>query len=70
MLVGAPPAAQAQQASPRIIQGTPAAITQYPYQVQIQEGGSGICGGVIRDQTHVITAAHCVVNDADGPLLA
>ena len=57
--------APAQSAQPRIIAGSDVASTAHPYQVRlsIQSGGSSyLCGGVIRDATHVMTAAHCVVN--------
>ena len=50
---------------PRIISGSDVSSTAHPYQVRlsIRFGSSNYqCGGVIRDATHVMTAAHCVVN--------
>jgi len=61
-----PQAAQAQSAQPRIIGGSDVSSTAHPYQVRlsIRFGSSSYqCGGVIRDATHVMTAAHCVVNN-------
>ncbi len=58
------PAAQAQSAQPRIIAGAEVSSTAHPYQARlsIRSGNSVyLCGGVIRDATHVMTAAHCVV---------
>ncbi len=60
-----PQAAQAQSAQPRIFAGSDANSTAHPYQVRlsIRSGSSNLqCGGVIRDATHVMTAAHCVVD--------
>ena len=60
-----PGAAQAQSAQPRIISGSDVSSTAHPYQVRltIRFGSSSYqCGGVIRDATHVMTAAHCVVS--------
>jgi secreted trypsin-like serine protease len=52
---------------PRIVHGSDAAITDYPFQVALflpTSSGTPFdtqyCGGVIVDQTHVITAAHCL----------
>jgi hypothetical protein len=59
------------QAQARVIGGGPADIVQYPYQVRLVVdfgGGTGQCGGSIRDATHVVTAAHCVTSDPDGAL--
>lgn len=58
-----PALAQAQTAQPRIVGGGTVPIESYPYQVRllIRSGSSTYsCGGVIRDATHVLTAAHCV----------
>jgi trypsin len=60
-----PGTARAQSAQPRIISGSDVSSTAHPYQVRlnIRFGSSNYqCGGVIRDATHVMTAAHCVVN--------
>ena len=56
-------------AEPKIVGGTPVAITNHPYQVALLiEVGSdpAQCGGSIRDATHVVTAAHCVVDEESG----
>ena len=59
--------APAQRASPRIIGGGSASITDYPYQVRLTIQSNAItegqCGGSIRDATHILTAAHCVTDD-------
>jgi secreted trypsin-like serine protease len=51
--------------SPKIVNGSDASITDFPFQVALFDPShtpsqSQYCGGVIRDATHVITAAHCV----------
>src|ERR671930_1301477 len=49
-----------------IIGGTQQSITQHPYQVALLDNAQGAavdsqyCGGSIRDEWHIITAAHCV----------
>ena len=59
-LLAAPAAAAAEK---RIIGGSTVSIANHPYQVKVVTLGLGDCGGSIRDATHVITAAHCVVED-------
>lgn len=68
------PAASASAATiePRIVHGKAATIQQAPFQVALLDPrevdpkepsnvhDAQFCGGVIRDATHVITAAHCV----------
>lgn len=44
---------------PKIIDGDNASPGELPYQVLIND----FCGGSIVDSTHVVTAAHCVVDD-------
>ena len=56
----AAPVASAQK---RIIGGSNVSIADHPSQVQVVTSGLGDCGGSIRDATHVITAAHCVVSE-------
>ena len=58
--------------SPKIVNGSDATIEEFPFQVLLFAAGSSpagadssdpggrLCGGVVRDATHVITAAHCV----------
>jgi secreted trypsin-like serine protease len=53
--------------APRIVNGSNANITDFPFQVALVDAGfdpidGQYCGGVIIDATHVITAAHCVYN--------
>ncbi|XP_060530972.1 trypsin-2-like [Cylas formicarius] len=48
--------------SHRIIDGTPANITDFPYQVSIQFNGSHECGGSIINPRYILTAAHCFVD--------
>lgn len=50
---------------PRIVNGTVAGLGEYPGKVSLQQrpGGNHFCGGTIIDQSHVVTAAHCVAND-------
>src|SRR3954449_3349778 len=64
-LVAATPAT-ALTTGPRVV-GVPSTTTidQVPWQVAVHAvapGGAGglLCGGTIRDETHVVTAAHCV----------
>jgi Trypsin len=51
-----------------IIGGASETITQHPYQVALLNNARGLaissqyCGGSIRDEWHIITAAHCVVD--------
>jgi secreted trypsin-like serine protease len=70
--------------SPKIVHGGNASATDFPFQALLYvaggdptstptaPGGDRICGGVIIDETHVITAAHCVydvfrANQASSP---
>lgn len=47
--------------SPKILGGTEAPAGHIPWQVSLQKGsGRHFCGGSIIDETHVITAAHCI----------
>lgn len=66
--------APAQTATPRVIGGGDVAITKYPFQVRVKirdATGTYLCGGSIVDQTHVVTAAHCVTNETTHvPVLA
>ncbi len=57
---------------PRIVHGEPTSIEEAPFQVALYDPqlidshepnnllAAQFCGGVIRDATHVVTAAHCV----------
>lgn len=47
----------------RIVGGTKADPGEFPYQVRLNirsRRGSSLCGGVIIDQRHILTAAHCM----------
>ena len=51
--------------SPRLVGGEPAEANQFPYQVSFQyKFGGHFCGGMVYDENHVITAAHCCTNSA------
>merc|ERR1712012_467013 len=51
--------------SPRLVGGEPAQPNQFPYQVSFQyKFGGHFCGGMVYDENHVITAAHCCTNSA------
>src|SRR5258705_7193942 len=60
-------------AQPRIVGGSSATITDFPYQAALiynpwRSALNGqFCGGTIRDPTHVITAAHCVYDNPYTP---
>lgn len=63
----------APRAKASIVGGVGASIASFPFQVALYNTQAGspaagfFCGGVIVDATHVATAAHCVVGNADGP---
>lgn len=47
----------------RIVGGTKADPGEFPFQVRLNirsRRGSSLCGGVIIDQRHILTAAHCM----------
>jgi secreted trypsin-like serine protease len=51
----------------KIIGGSDAERGEFPWQVSIQEWQAGgtsapFCGGAIIDPTHVVTAAHCLLD--------
>ncbi|HEY2601469.1 MAG TPA: serine protease, partial [Thermoleophilaceae bacterium] len=81
MLLLAPSAhAASTNVTPKIVNGGNASVTDFPFQALLyvtgsdpaspaghpENNGGRFCGGVIRDATHVITAAHCVY-DAFNP---
>lgn len=55
----------------QIVKGNPADIKDFPWQVAILNGATSqlSCGGSIIDDNWVLTAAHCVVDSNDQPLL-
>ena len=59
----AAPSPGASALEPRILGGSNVQITDHPYQVQVNRVEGFTCGGAIRDATHVVTAAHCVVEE-------
>jgi Trypsin len=56
-----------------IVGGGDVSLTQHPYQVALLDNSKSAavsgqyCGGSIRDQWHIITAAHCVFNTPFSP---
>ncbi len=60
---------QSPLANMSIIDGAPASITEFPFQVALYDprlGGPGkgfFCGGVILDARRVATAAHCLIGE-------
>ncbi|MDO9408965.1 serine protease [Patulibacter sp.] len=68
--------ASAATATPRIVGGKQAAITQRPFQVALYDPAPNgqattpylgqFCGGTIVDATHVVTAGHCVFSGQNG----
>jgi secreted trypsin-like serine protease len=53
-------ASTADDRSGQIVGGTRASITEYPWAVMLQNGGSQFCGGTLVAPTKVVTAAHCI----------
>jgi Trypsin len=65
--------ARSKRARRAIVGGVPIAIAQAPWQVEIEvedEGISRLCGGSIVDASHILTAAHCVLNQTNSEPLA
>jgi Trypsin len=56
-----------------IVGGSSVSLTDHPYQVALLQNSKGpatssqYCGGSIRDEWHVVTAAHCVYNTPFAP---
>ena len=44
----------------RIIGGTSAVRDEFPWQMAVQRTDGAFCGGVLIDNKHVLTAAHCL----------
>ncbi|XP_017761190.1 PREDICTED: trypsin-1 isoform X1 [Eufriesea mexicana] len=53
--------------SRRIVNGTKAAISQFPYQVSLRrsQNSAHFCGGSLIDELVVLTAAHCMFDEYD-----
>jgi secreted trypsin-like serine protease len=66
------PGSAAGVVTPRIVGGAGVPITDFPFQVALYDPHANsvsagfFCGGVVIDATHVATAAHCVINEANG----
>lgn len=56
-----------QSTNNRIINGAVAGANQFPWHAQIagfqRNGMQTLCGGALVSQTHVLTAAHCVISN-------
>ena len=61
-LIAVPSPAVAGDVSVKIVGGDQVSIDDHPWQVSVNLPGDGLCGGSIRDASHVVTAAHCVVD--------
>nr|CAD7195777.1 unnamed protein product [Timema douglasi] len=48
--------------SGKIIGGSVAAITNFPYQLSLQDWNAHICGAAIISESWAVTAAHCFLN--------
>uniref|UniRef100_A0A8D2JLU2 Transmembrane serine protease 13 n=1 Tax=Varanus komodoensis TaxID=61221 RepID=A0A8D2JLU2_VARKO len=53
------PAGCGQRISGRVVGGTEASASKWPWQVSLQYGSTHVCGGTIIDPQWVLTAAHC-----------
>jgi trypsin len=73
LLVPASAAAQSNRSvQPKIVGGSTASISQYPWQAAVMIDGEQVCGGSLLTSRIVVTAAHCVFDtDPDcGPFSA
>ena len=51
-----------EQKSSKVVNGTDAAIADFPYMVSIRRNGGHNCGGSILNSGWIMTAVHCIRN--------
>ncbi|XP_021694285.1 venom serine protease [Aedes aegypti] len=51
--------------SGRIVSGSETTVNKYPWMAAIVDGAKQICGGALITDRHVVTAAHCIVNNPE-----
>lgn len=49
----------------RIVGGQDAERGQFPYQISLSYFGSHVCGGILIDERHCLTAGHCKVSNSN-----
>ena len=61
-LSAAVPKGMLPQLDGRIVGGVATTISNFPWQISLQRGGSHSCGGSIYNERIIVTAAHCLQN--------